>query len=526
MQSTEYDAGNNSVPTEMLTKEAPSDQKELIDVEGPFLQDAEGGLESLPEEPDANPTEDPKEVAPEDIPEATTSETTAEQEQPVPEKTVIPKTVWVAQAGNQGHEVGWAVATDRDGNIYVTGAFGSVATFGSFTLTSAGAFDVFVAKLDAQGVFLWVRQMAGSNSDDRAIAMDVDSTGNVYVAGIFQSTTLDVGTYKLSNSGKDDIFVAKWDTHGNLQWAVRAGGPETDEVLRLRLDRQENPWISGSFDSQTIAFGSTTLQKMGLNGLNGLNGYIVKLNPQGQFIWAKGFAGSKRNDVVSFDFDASANLYIGGYFQGSKPFGTTTIHASGDSDGYVAKYNEQGTLQWYRVFASSSADEVADLRVRNEQVFVTGMFGGSLTLGTTAMTNAGGSFDVFVTSLNAKDGTVQSASHIESSDTTFVRGIAFDSKGYSYVVGHYKGNSITAGNHRSSPPIPGGYTGFLAQLHPQGSFLWLQSFGGSLDDFAYGHTTGSTGAVFVTGSFRDIANFGSTQLSSKGDGDLFIWKVQ
>jgi len=102
---------------------------------------------------------------------------------------------------------GYGIASDSSGNLYLTGGFTGTKTFGSTTLTSQGALDIYVAKLDSSGNITEAIDLGGSGIDlGRGIA--TDSSGNLYVTGGFNSTA-NFGTKVLNSQGSQDIFVAK-----------------------------------------------------------------------------------------------------------------------------------------------------------------------------------------------------------------------------------------------------------------------------------------------------------------------------
>ena len=115
--------------------------------------------------------------------------------------------LWANRAGGVDLDEGWGIATDASGNSYVTGRFRDTATFGSTALTSSGEKDIFVAKLDPNGNWLWVKQAGGINMDI-GYGIASDASGNSYVTGVFGSTAT-FGSTTLTSSGEGDIFVAK-----------------------------------------------------------------------------------------------------------------------------------------------------------------------------------------------------------------------------------------------------------------------------------------------------------------------------
>ena len=107
--------------------------------------------------------------------------------------------LWAKSAGGSSAEYGTYLTTDRMGNVYVAGSFGSpVLSFGSITLIDSGAVNIFVAKYDSAGNVLWAKSAGGSNNDV-AFSITTDGTGNVYITGLFASPTITFGATTLTN---------------------------------------------------------------------------------------------------------------------------------------------------------------------------------------------------------------------------------------------------------------------------------------------------------------------------------------
>jgi hypothetical protein len=139
---------------------------------------------------------------------------------------------WAKSAGGTNDDWGWGIAVDTKGNTYITGSFNGTATFGTTTLVSQGESDVFVAKLNANGDWQWAIKTGGTSYDGRG-GVAVDTSGNVYITGYFFGSAT-FGPFTLVSQGYSDVFITKLDTDGVWQWAVRAGGtsPDWGEVLR------------------------------------------------------------------------------------------------------------------------------------------------------------------------------------------------------------------------------------------------------------------------------------------------------
>ncbi len=173
-----------------------------------------------------------------------------------PDGTVL----WARRMGGTGFDIGARTAADSSGNSYVTGRFQGVGAFGAYSLTSAGSSDVFVEKLGPDGTVLWARRMGGSSADD-GYRISVDAGGNSYVSGNFDGAAT-FGTYTLSSAGDDDVFAEKLDPNGLVRWAIRMGGASGDPAGGIFVDAGGDVYLSGAFaDSATL--GSFTLSSAG-----------------------------------------------------------------------------------------------------------------------------------------------------------------------------------------------------------------------------------------------------------------------
>jgi hypothetical protein len=167
---------------------------------------------------------------------------------------------WATQVGSTSLDLGLATSALSDGSAIVAGKFSGTATFGSTTLTSAGSDDVFVAKIDASGTYVWATQ-AGGTSNDFGYAVSTLSDGSAIVTGQFRSTAT-FGSTTLTSAGDYDVFVAKIDASGTYLWATKAGSTSADSVRGVSTLSDGSAIATGYFQG-TATFGSTTLTSAG-----------------------------------------------------------------------------------------------------------------------------------------------------------------------------------------------------------------------------------------------------------------------
>jgi hypothetical protein len=164
---------------------------------------------------------------------------------------------WAVRAGGVGSDYGNGIAVNEQGDIYVTGHFSGSADFLGTRLTSAGVEDVFVLRLSRAGEFRWVRQ-AGGVGDDWGGGIALDSRGDCYVIGGFQSIAT-FGATSLQSSGGVDVFLAKYSAEGVPLGVQKGGGPSNDYGFGVALDTNGRVGITGGFYSETAVFGTNVL---------------------------------------------------------------------------------------------------------------------------------------------------------------------------------------------------------------------------------------------------------------------------
>lgn len=306
--------------------------------------------------------------------------------------------LWISQAGGTNSELSMGIALDSQKNIFITGSFSGSCSFGTNILSSVGSQDIFLAKCDSMGNFLWARQ-AGGSSDDLSNAIEIDSYNNPTITGYFDHiATFD--TIILNGlGGYRDVFIARYDNNGNILWAKQASSKRYDVANSISIDGVGNSYITGSF-RDTIHFETSILISAGHDDI-----FIAKYDNFGNIVWVKQAGGSTTyGGDQGFDIvvDSLGNSYITGGFSISATFDTITINSISFSDIFIAKYDVNGTLLWVRHAGGHSEDWGSSIVVDDlGNCFVTGCYQSSgVTFGTTTLP-VYGSTDVFVAKYNS-----------------------------------------------------------------------------------------------------------------------------
>ena len=197
--------------------------------------------------------------------------------------------LWVKTYGSYDSQQGQYITVDSTGNTYITGFFQGTIDFEGGDLTSAGGYDIFVLKLDSLGNYQWSK-IFGGISNDYAYYIDTDSLNNIFITGHFQGMVT-FGDKIISSLGSTDIFVLKLDSSGKYIWAESFGGPLSDYGKSLAIDSTGNVYITGHFQG-TVDFGinhyNSLLDRKDLVAERSTNGsfdvFILKLKSDGSLI--------------------------------------------------------------------------------------------------------------------------------------------------------------------------------------------------------------------------------------------------
>jgi hypothetical protein len=247
--------------------------------------------------------------------------------------------LWARSKGGNQSDIALGLAANAAGECWMSGLYASASlTFGSsvITNTSTGTYDVFIAKYDSSGNALWAGS-GGGTSDDAGYSISIDAANNCYVTGTFASPSVSFGGTALLNEGNENFFIAKSDNSGNFLWAHSGGGSAIGWGFDIAADANGNSFIAGVFSSDSMTVGSTVLTNV--NPVLGYYDiFLAGYDTGGNSLWAKSAGGEGTDWSFGNSLNAAGNIYITGYFSSdSLAFDNTTLVNTNTSfDFYIA----------------------------------------------------------------------------------------------------------------------------------------------------------------------------------------------
>jgi hypothetical protein len=350
--------------------------------------------------------------------------------------------LWATRCGGTLADIGRGISCYSDGNIYVAGLYRGTTTFNSFasapggggpivvsaygTMTASGLNpDIFLVKYNSSGIIQWATRIGGTGFDEVFNSLAVDPSGNVCLQGVFTgtitlasfssapsppSTAINLVSYgTLSSSGANDICIVKYTPNGSVIWGTRIGSAAGDNSYGITTDSQGNIYVTGFIGANATVFNfsanpPTSVSPVVLTTygiipiISPTDAILVKYNSSGTAQWATRISGTGSDRGSAVACDQNNNVYVVGFFVGTSTIsnfstppvgggniGLTsygTLTNSGGTDGFIVKYNPNGSALFGTSINGTGNDEIQSVTVGQDGfLYISGYFlSSSLTI--------------------------------------------------------------------------------------------------------------------------------------------------
>ena len=296
------------------------------------------------------------------------------------------KTIYATTTHDCGTQ---AVVSDAQNNVLSTGYYTGNTISSGVSLSGSGTPDVFVTKHDPSGNLLWTYN-TNTQTSGGAISTDIEVApdGSIIVVGYFGTaafTDFNPGLPggELTSGTYDDVFILKLNNDGSFNWVKKVGGYGVQDMPNnVRVDSNGNIYVVGKFNG--MGNYSTNGGTITLTSSGDYDGFVLKLDSQGNSLWANQIGGSTYDEVKDLTIKGNGNISCVGYFTGSVDFDPSSNQSvitsnSGSSDGFLIEYTTTGGLSNIWTFGSSGTDRGISIDSdENDRLYISGIFTGTV----------------------------------------------------------------------------------------------------------------------------------------------------
>jgi hypothetical protein len=433
--------------------------------------------------------------------------------------------VWATYCGGAGIDLAMDTKVDAANNIYIAGYTSSttnIAAQGFSLVYGGGNYDAFLVKYNSNGSRLWGTYYGGTNQDV-GYALATDASLNVYLVGQTSSMS-QIANNGFQNvyGGIADAFVVKFNSAGTRLWATYYGGNDYD--IGLSVDCSNNQVVLAGLTS------STGLASSGFQNWYGGNddAFVVKFDASGTRIWCSYYGGDEYDQAYAVKLDASSNVFVAGSTASSISISSSghQMNFGGNYDGFLVKFNSNGSRLWGTYYGGNASDDGYELSVDNlGNSYLAGQTFSSNNIASGGHQNVlAGANDVFLVKFSPSGlrlwGTYYGGSignYFGQDEEGTFPACAVDAQNNVYLGGSTAStNNISLNGYQNA--LSGNTDGFIVKFNSSGLRQWATYYGGGSSDYLYGLAVNSTGAVYAVGTTG--SNFG-TQIASNGHQNTF-----
>ncbi|WP_372757118.1 T9SS type A sorting domain-containing protein [Mariniflexile sp.] len=331
----------------------------------------------------------------------------------------------------------------------------------------------------------------GGQANDVVSKIHIDNEGNIYSTGFYEKDCdfdPTEGSYILQHDSDTDIFVSKINKNGELVWAKSIGGIANDEGKDITLDTEGNVYITGTFE-EMVDFdpGAGTLI---LTSFNEADVFVLKLDKDGNFIWAKSFEGDANEQTAGIGLDFAGNIYIAGFFYNTVDFDPSasifSITPKNNVAGFLVKLSTNGDFTWAKQYGSPGI--VTAMKVlSNGNIYISGLFDENADFNPDEnedflLTVPKNHYGMYLLQLD-NNGNFIKANTIATTDfQCFTMGLDFDSQGAVIMTGYFSGQIQfeVPNNTVTSSILKMYYNSFVVKVNSNGQNEWAKILSSSL----------------------------------------------
>jgi gliding motility-associated-like protein len=277
------------------------------------------------------------------------------------------------------------VSRDQFGNVYIIGRMSGTVDFnpaaGVANESATGNSDLFFAKYDSSGNFVWVKQIDMGYTGWGVAACKIKVKNNrIYIGGTFLgSADFDpgAGVATVTATGNLGPYFGCYDLSGNYIWVKTVGSANNDHTMDLEVDNSGNLYIgfvcggvSTDFDPGPGVVSVPVFTN---------DAVFTKYDASGNLVFAKSMLSTYGgwHPVLNITVDNASNIYIAGFTDGNTDIdpgaGVVNVTSTGLSTSYVARYDNMGNYVWHGVYNGAQVTAIK-VNTLNNALYTCGLY--------------------------------------------------------------------------------------------------------------------------------------------------------
>jgi hypothetical protein len=402
---------------------------------------------------------------------------------------------------------------DKAGNFYVAGKFTHSVDFdpseNENILTSPNYYGkLFIEKIDPNGNLLWVKSFGGDNTISSS-GITLDKDGNIYISGLYEGI-MDfdpgAGVFELPEGDNLDIFLLKLNNNGEFLWAFGLGTYGLDTGSSLITDSQGNVYLTGSYyDDMDFDPGPSEFI---LDFHDNQSGFILKMDPNGDFMWVNRLVGHSTNNVA---IDPTDNIYLVNYTTSTVTFENDSIHSFGGNDICLQKFSSNGDRLWIKTMGGAGNDYGKGIALdSSNNVYISGSFivvADFDPLPTSNKIKSKGETDAFIQKFDS-DGNVIWVKVFGGIGNDLATNLCILKDSLIIVTGGFSVNvDFDPSLNTAIENSLGSLDGYLAKFTIDGDFVDVEPYGSSYFDYGRSLHTDTVGNIYLHSNYAGEITF-------------------
>ena len=415
---------------------------------------------------------------------------------------------WSTYMGGAGEDWGRAVAVASDGTILLAGRTASttdMALNGHQMVHGGGDHDAYMAWSTAEGELIRATYFGGTSEDNGHAVAVMADGGAVLVGGTDSPDGIAFNGHQMMHGGASDGFIARFDAEGTLIWSTYIGGSDIDVITGVAISEEGEVYITGYTRSDDGIAPTDAWQ--GVRG-GGYDGFFAKYDAGGTLQWSSYYGGSDDEFFEGIALGANGSFLLCGstHSVSGMVFNGHQVGHGGSRDAFLAQFNSLGVREWSTYYGGPGYDQgFACALSSSGEAYLAGVSSSSTNISDGGHQLMPGGGMDGFLVKFSATGVRQWGTYYGGSAYDEVRAVVVGPDGMINMVGQ-TGSATGIATSEAFQPVPaGGSEGFVARFHPDGGRSWASYLGGNAGDGAFGIGMHATGWFAVSGNTQSTS---------------------